>query len=139
MTAADLPHLNAALNTVAACLLVWGYVLIRRKKEVAHRRVMLTCFAVSIAFLTSYVVYHWQAGSRRFPAAAPPALRWTYLTILASHVVLAATVPFLALATIILGLCNRRVAHRRLARWTFPIWLYVSITGVMVYVMLYWY
>lgn len=139
MTAADLSHLNAALNTVAACLLVWGYILIRRKNELAHRRIMATCFAVSIAFLTSYVVYHWQAGSRQFPRSAPPALRWTYLAVLASHVVLAATVPFLALATIILGLCNRRASHRRLARWTFPIWLYVSITGVVVYVMLYWY
>jgi len=134
---AVLPHVNASLNALAAILLVTGFVLIRKRREDAHRRVMLACFLVSVAFLASYLVYHGLAGSRRFAADAPAVARAVYYAILLSHVVLAAAVPPLAVVTIWLGWRDRRVAHRRLARWTFPIWLYVSVTGVLVYLMLY--
>ncbi len=98
---------------------------------------MLSCFAVSVAFLVSYLVYHAQVGSRHFSDEAPSPARIFYFAVLISHVILAALVPFLAVATIYLGLTDRRAAHRRLARWTFPIWLYVSVTGVIVYLMMY--
>ena len=132
-----LPHVNASLNALATVLLVAGYVLIKRRNEAGHKRVMLACFAVSVCFLASYLTYHALAGSKRFPEYPPPAIRYTYFTILISHVLLAAAVPILALTTIVLGLCDRRAAHRRVARMTWPIWLYVSITGVLVYLMLY--
>jgi putative membrane protein len=134
-----LPHLNAALNSLATLLLVVGYVLIRRKQELAHKWVMLACFGVSVVFLASYLTYHFNipVGSKRFPGYPPAIVRYSYYGILLTHVILAAAVPFLAVATIWLGLANRRVAHRNLAWWTFPIWLYVSITGVVVYFMLY--
>jgi uncharacterized membrane protein YozB (DUF420 family) len=132
-----LPHLNAALNALATLLLLVGYRRIRLGHERSHRNVMLSCFFVSIVFLASYTLYHVRAGHVVFPAYAPAVVRWSYRLILMSHIVLAATVPFLAIATIGLGLTDRRQAHRRIARWTFPIWLYVSITGVVVYLMLY--
>jgi uncharacterized membrane protein YozB (DUF420 family) len=132
-----LPHVNASLNALATVLLIFGYVLIRRRRELAHKRTMLACFVVSVLFLVCYVVYHAYAGSKRFPDYPPLAIRYLYYGVLLTHVVLAAAVPFLAVATIYLGLRDRRSAHRRLARWTFPIWLYVSITGVVVYLMLY--
>jgi len=133
-----LPHVNASLNVLATVLLVVGYVLIRRGREVAHRRTMLACFAVSVVFLASYLTYHVNtAAVNRFPSYPPAAVRWTYYFILLTHVVLAAAVPVLAVATIALGLSDRRRMHVRVARWTLPIWLYVSITGVVVYVMLY--
>ena len=132
-----LPHLNALLNTIATLLLLWGYFLIRQRRELAHRRVMLACFGVSVLFLTSYLIYHFQVHSVRFPSYPPPIARYFYYAILLSHVVLAALVPFLAVASIVLGLRDRRTAHRRVSKWTFPIWLYVSVTGVLVYLMLY--
>ncbi len=132
-----LPHVNAALNSLAAVLLVAGFVLIKLRRERAHKRVMLTCFAVSVLFLACYLVYHSQVLSKKFPSYPPDSVRYFYYGILLTHVLLAATVPFLALATIYFGLRNNRVRHVRLARWTFPIWLYVSITGVVVYLMLY--
>jgi uncharacterized membrane protein YozB (DUF420 family) len=132
-----LPHVNASLNLLATCLLLIGYALIRQRREVAHRRVMLACFGVSILFLISYVTYHALHGSTRFPSYPPTVVRRVYLAILGSHILLAALVPFLAATTIVLGLLDRRAAHRRLARWTFPIWLYVSVTGVIVYLLLY--
>lgn len=131
----QLPTVNALLNLTATILLVTGYVLIKRGREQAHKRSMLAAFAVSTVFLICYLVYHQQAGHVSF--TGPPAVRTIYLAILLSHVLLAITVPVLALTTIYLGLRDRRVAHRRWARWTFPIWLYVSITGVVVYIMLY--
>jgi uncharacterized membrane protein YozB (DUF420 family) len=133
-----LPHVNASLNALATVLLVAGYVLIKRGDELAHKRTMLACFGVSVVFLICYLVYHYFAGSRKFPTDVAAAPRYAYYAILLTHVVLAAAVPFLAVATIYLGLRDRRASHRRLARWTFPIWLYVSITGVIVYLMLYW-
>jgi uncharacterized membrane protein YozB (DUF420 family) len=99
---------------------------------------MLASFGTSILFLTCYLIYHFHVPSKKFPLTAPAGVRIGYLVLLASHVVLAATVPILASITIYLGLENRRVAHRRLARITFPIWLYVSVTGVLVYFLLYW-
>jgi uncharacterized membrane protein YozB (DUF420 family) len=130
-----LPTVNALLNAAATVLLIAGYVQIRRRRERAHRNLMLAAFAVSVLFLASYVVYHALAGSKKFEHSG--AIRGVYYTILLSHVVLAAAVPVLAGVTIVLGLRNRRERHRRLARWTFPIWLYVSVTGVVIYVMLY--
>lgn len=132
-----LPHVNAALNALATVLLIVGYCLIRQRREQAHRRVMLTCFGVSLVFLLSYLVYHAQVGSVRFPAYPPTAVRLAYRLVLFSHMILAAAVPLLAVVTIGLGWSDRRAAHRRLARWTLPIWLYVSLTGVIVYLMLY--
>ncbi len=132
-----LPHVNASLNAVACVLLVAGYVLIKRRQETAHKWTMLACFAVSVVFLACYLTYHFHVGTKRFPEYPPPAVRVFYLSILVTHIILAAAVPFLAIATIWLGLADRRRAHSRLAWWTFPIWLYVSITGVIVYLMLY--
>ena len=132
-----LPHLNALLNGLATVLLLAGYVLIKRRRETAHKRTMIACFVVSTMFLACYLVYHALAGSRKFPDDAPDGVRYAYLTILLTHVVLAMAVPPLAISTIVMGLLDRRAAHRRLARWTFPIWMYVSISGVAVYVMLY--
>ena len=135
ISARDLPTLNAVLNSAAAVLLVWGYVLIRRGRKVAHRKVMLTAFTVSCLFLISYLVYHYQVGSVRFQKTG--AIRTLYLSILATHTVLAAAVPPLAIVTLNRGLSGRYDRHRRIARWTLPIWLYVSVTGVVVYLMLY--
>lgn len=130
-----LPSINAVLNATAAVLLVWGYWLIRRKRVQTHRKVMTTAFITSCLFLVCYIVYHAQVGSVRFPKTG--AIRAVYLTILTSHTILAATVPVLAIITLRRGLAGRYDKHRRIARWTLPIWLYVSVTGVVVYVMLY--
>ncbi len=133
-----LPHVNATLNAIAVLLLVIGYVLIKQGKVSAHKRTMLTCFGVSTLFLVCYLTYHAMiGGSRKFPETAPTIVRTTYLIILASHAILAIFVPFLALITIYLGLKDRRESHRKWAKWTFPIWLYVSVTGVVVYWLLY--
>ena len=130
-----LPTVNAVLNGTAAVLLVWGYRLIRQRRIQAHRRVMTAAFTVSCLFLVCYVAYHVQAGSKHFPGTG--AIRTVYLTILATHTALAAAVPVLAILTLRRGLALRVEAHRRIARWTLPIWLYVSVTGVVVYLMLY--
>ncbi len=135
MSAPVLPSVNATLNATAAVLLVWGYTLIRRKQVQTHRKVMIAAFATSCLFLVCYVVYHIQAGSVRFPKTGP--IRTVYLSILGTHTVLAALVPILAVITLSRGLRARYDRHRRIARWTLPIWLYVSVTGVVVYVMLY--
>ncbi len=133
------PHLNASLNALATMLLILGYVLIKRRQEAAHKWTMLACFAVSVVFLGCYLTYHYHLDgvSKKFPAYPPAAVRVGYYVILVSHVLLAAVVPFLAVATIYAGLADKRPLHRRLAKVTFPIWLYVSITGVIVYGMLY--
>jgi uncharacterized membrane protein YozB (DUF420 family) len=132
---ADLPAVNATLNGIAAILLVIGYILIRRRRIAQHRAVMLTAFCTSVLFLTSYLVYHAHAGSKHFPGQGP--IRLVYFGVLLSHTVLAAMVPFLAIITLSRGLSARYDRHRAIARWTLPIWLYVSITGVVVYFMLY--
>jgi uncharacterized membrane protein YozB (DUF420 family) len=131
-----LPSINATLNGLSAVLLVWGYLLIRRKQIDLHRRVMKTAFATSCLFLVCYVVYHSQVGSVPFHHEGT-ALRTVYFSILLTHTVLAATVPVLAIITLRRGLSARYDKHRKIARWTLPIWLYVSITGVVVYGMLY--
>lgn len=133
----DLPAVNAALNAAATVLLVIGYALIKQRRETAHRNAMLAAFGVSVAFLASYLTYHFSPGNAMKKFAGPPPISYVYYAILASHIILAAAVPFLALATIYFGLRDRRERHRRLARWTFPIWLYVSVTGVVIYAMLY--
>lgn len=135
MSVTDLPTLNALLNATAAALLVAGWVFIRRRAVAAHRACMLAAFAVSVAFLASYLVYHAAVGSVRFPGAG--LARALYLAVLASHTVLAAFVPPLALLALYRGLRGEFARHRRVARWTFPVWLYVSVTGVVIYVVLY--
>jgi putative membrane protein len=132
-----LPHLNASLNAFATLLLIAGFVLIKQRRETAHKWTMLACFGVSVVFLISYLTRILFEGTNRFPSYPPVWVRYSYYAILLSHVVLAALVPLLAIATIYYGLRDHRLAHRRLAKWTFPIWLYVSITGVIVYLMLY--
>ena len=131
----DLPTLNATLNAVAAVLLVIAYVLIRRRRLVAHRNVMIAALICSVLFLTSYLVYHSQVGSKHFPGTGTA--RTVYLAILLTHTVLAAAVPFLATITVWRAGRKRYALHRKIARWTLPIWLYVSVTGVVVYWMLY--
>lgn len=135
IAATDLPSVNAALNTTAAVLLITGYALIRRGRKRAHMRVMVAAFCVSCLFLISYLIYHFQAGTVRFQGAGP--IRSVYLGILATHTVLAAAVPPLAVVTLVRAARGRFASHRRLARWTLPVWIYVSVTGVIVYWMLY--
>lgn len=135
LTVRDLPAVNAALNLTAAVLLVIAWLLIRRRRITAHRNVMLAALACSVLFLTSYLTYHYHVGSVRFPGTG--AARTVYLGILLTHTVLAATVPFLAIITVTYAFRRRFPRHKRIARWTLPIWLYVSVTGVVVYWMLY--
>ena len=135
MTASDLPALNAVLNATAAVLLLAGWRYIRRGRIDEHRRCMLSAFGASVLFLISYLVYHAAAGSRPFDGEG--AIRVVYFVVLVSHVVLAAAIVPLALVTLARGLRRDDERHRRLARWTFPIWMYVSVTGVAIYLMLY--
>jgi uncharacterized membrane protein YozB (DUF420 family) len=135
LTIHDLPVVNATLNGLATILLVIGYALIRQRKISAHHRVMWTAFGVSCAFLVCYLVYHYNVGSVRFDK--PGTVRTIYLWILATHTVLAAAVPVLAIITLRRAVNGNFARHRAIARWTFPIWLYVSLTGVVVYVLLY--
>ena len=135
MTVHDLPALNASLNAVATVLLIAGYFLIRARRIELHRLCMLAAVVVSGLFLASYLIYHFQVGSVRFTREGP--VRTVYFTILITHVILAAAVPPLALITLARGLNARYAKHRAIARWTLPIWLYVSVTGVLVYVLLY--
>ena len=131
----DLPALNATLNGLSGVLLLIGFVLIRAGRIDQHRRVMLAAFVTSSLFLISYLVYHAQVGSVRFTRQG--FVRPLYFTILVTHVTLAAAVLPLAIITLSRGLKASYVRHRRIARWTFPIWMYVSVTGVLVYVLLY--
>ena len=136
-----LPAVNAGLNGLATLLLVWGYVLVKQRKITAHRNAMLSCFVVSILFLVCYLTYHFArhhyTGSGSQPFQGPWSLKVIYFPILITHVLLAAAVPFLAVVTIYRGLKGNVEGHRRIARWTYPIWLYVSVTGVVIYFMLY--
>ena len=130
-----LPTVTAALNAVAAVLLVLGYRQIRRGRIEQHRRFMLAAFATSALFLVSYLTYHAQVGSQPFTGQGP--IRIVYFTVLVSHVSLAALILPLALVTLRRGLRRDDAKHRAIARWTLPVWLYVSVTGVVVYWMLY--
>ncbi len=135
MTVTDLPALNAFLNASSALLLATGYVLIRRGRRDAHKRVMLAALASSALFLTSYLVYHAQVGSVRFRGQG--AVRTMYFTILLTHTVLAVAIVPLVATTLVPALRGRFDRHRRLARITLPLWAYVSVTGVVIYWMLY--
>jgi len=135
VTVHDLPAVNASLNALSGVLLLTGYALIRTRRIGQHRRCMIAAFVTSSVFLACYIVYHAQVGSMPFTRRG--LVRPLYFTILVTHVTLAATVPPLALMTLSRGLKGRYPQHVRLARWTFPIWLYVSVTGVLVYVLLY--
>ncbi len=135
MEITDLPAVNATLNGMSAVLLVLAYRAIRRREIERHRRLMLAAAAVSMVFLACYLYYHAHVGSVRFTGQGP--VRTLYFTILISHTILAAAIVPLVLRTLFLGLKRRDPQHRRIARWTFPIWLYVSVTGVVIYAMLY--
>jgi len=135
VTVRDLPTLNAALNATSAAFLVLGWFLIRAGRRDAHRRAMTAALACSTLFLVSYLLYHAEVGSVRFRGAG--AVRTVYLGILLTHTVLAAAVAPLAVTVFVLARKGRFATHRKLARWTLPLWLYVSVTGVVVYAMLY--
>lgn len=130
-----LPALNAFLNSCSAILLICGYVMIRRRKIDFHRRFMTAAFITSILFLISYLTYHYTAGTTKFPGTGP--IRVVYFTILITHTFLAALVPVLAIITLVRARSAQFERHKRIARWTLPIWLYVSVTGVIIYFMLY--
>ncbi len=132
-----LPPVNAALNGIAALLLLAGLLLVRRRRIAAHRRVMLTAFAVSSLFLLCYVAHKASRGFESTTFHAEGAAKVAYLALLFSHVTLAMAVPVLAITLIALGLRGRIARHRRLARVAWPIWMYVSVTGVVIYLLLY--
>src|SRR3954463_13522511 len=129
------PAINASLNATSGTLLLIGFLLIKARKIELHRKFMIAAFSASALFLVCYVVYHAQVGSVRFTRQG--FVRPLYFTILITHVTLAAAVLPLAIVTLSRGLKARYPQHRQIARWTFPIWLYVSVTGVLVYVLLY--
>jgi putative membrane protein len=135
MEIADLPTLNAGLNALASVFLVTGYLMIRSRRIDAHRRCMLSALGTSALFLVSYVIYHASAGS--VPFRGTGALRVVYFAVLVPHIILAAAILPLALLTTARGLRGDYARHVRIARWTLPVWLYVSVTGVIVYLMLY--
>ena len=135
MNVHDLPAVNATLNALSGILLFIGYLLIRRGRRDQHRACMIAAFVTSSVFLVCYLIYHGQVGSVRFTRQG--FVRPLYFTILVTHVTLAAAVLPLALVTLSRGLKARYRQHRAIARWTFPIWMYVSVTGVLVYVLLY--
>ena len=130
-----LPALNAALNATCAVLLVFGYLMIRRRKVLAHKICMVSAFAVAVMFLASYLTYHYQVGSMSFGGQGW--MRSVYFSLLTSHTILAAGIVPLVLVTLSHARRGRFDRHVRIARWTLPLWLYVSVTGVIVYVMLY--
>ncbi len=135
ITLHDLPRLNAALNSLSGLLLLSGYIFIRNKKITAHKICMVSAFITSTIFLVSYVVYHSQVGSVRFPGRGW--VRPLYFGILISHTSLAVVIVPLVLITLSRALRSQFDRHRRIARWTLPLWLYVNVTGVVVYWMLY--
>jgi putative membrane protein len=130
-----LPHLNATLNATSAILLIFGYYFIKRGRVVAHRRCQMSAVATSVLFLISYLVYHYHHGATRFPGQG--IVRPLYFTLLTTHTVLAVVIVPFVVVTVLRARRGDFVRHRRIARWTLPMWLYVSITGVLVYLMLY--
>jgi uncharacterized membrane protein YozB (DUF420 family) len=131
----DLPEVNAGLNALSAVFLTLGWALIRSHRVALHRAAMLTAAGCSLLFFTSYLIYHFQVGSVPFPGQG--GWRTVYFAVLIPHTILAATVPVLATITLVHALRRRFQRHRRIARWTLPIWLFVSVTGIVVYWMLY--
>jgi putative membrane protein len=132
----SLPTVNATLNSISAALLFAGYRFIKAGNQSAHRKAMLAACGSSTLFLISYLIYHFNVGSVAFKGEGW--IRAVYFTILISHTILATAVVPLAIVTLVRGLRGNFIKHRAIARWTFPIWLYVSVTGVIVYWMLYW-
>ncbi len=135
MSLADLPAVNACLNALSAVFLSAGYYFIRRKNQSTHRRCMLAAVFTSALFLVCYLVYHARAGRTVFKD--PPWFRTPYLAILLTHTVLAAAIVPMVLVTLSRALRQRFDLHRKIARWTWPLWLYVSVTGVLIYLLLY--
>ena len=135
MEVRDLPALNATLNSISTMLLLFGYYFIKRKQVEHHRLCMVLAFITSCIFLCSYLTYHYYAGSAPFQGQGW--IRNVYFAILITHIILAATVPVLALMALYRALKKDFVRHRAIARWAWPIWMYVSVTGVVVYMMLY--
>jgi uncharacterized membrane protein YozB (DUF420 family) len=135
VTLADLPALNATLNAVAGLFLLSGFYFIRRRQIARHRGAMLAAFGTSTLFLVSYLIYHANVGSKPFTGQGP--IRVVYFTILVSHILLAAAIVPMALLTLRRGLIRDDARHRRIAKITWPLWMYVSVTGVVIYLMLY--
>ncbi len=135
MSVSDLPAVNATLNAISTVLLITGWVLIKRGERKRHEQVMLAAVLTSTLFLISYVIYHWQVGSVPFKGTGW--IRTVYFAVLIPHVILAAVIVPPVLITVSRGLSKKYDKHRRIARWTLPLWLYVSVTGVIVYLMLY--
>ena len=135
MSISDLPTLNAILNSISAILLMTGYVFIKQRNRNAHRLCMVSAFVTSSLFLTSYLIYHFNVGSVKFQGQG--AVRTVYFAILLTHTVLAVVIVPLIFVTFARALKGSFSQHRKIARWTLPLWLYVSVTGVVVYLMLY--
>ena len=135
MTISDLPALNATLNGIATVLLLAGWGLIKAGRRTAHRTAMVAALTTSAAFLTSYVIYHANAGSKAYTGTGP--VRLVYFAILVTHIILAAAIVPMVLMTVARAFKGHFARHRSLARWTLPLWLYVSVTGVVIYLMLY--
>lgn len=131
----SLPAFNATMNALSGLLLLNGYRLVKARRLLAHRRSMLAACTTSTIFLASYLFYHYHAGSTRFTGTG--AIRTIYFTILISHTILATVILPLAILSVVHGLRDNRPLHRKISRWTFPIWMYVSVTGVLVYFFLY--
>lgn len=135
MEVTQLPALNATLNSIATLLLLFGFYFIKQKDIARHKLCMVMAFVTSCLFLVSYLIYHFQVGS--VPFTKEGWIRPVYFTILISHIILAATIAPLALITLYRAWKGQYEKHRRIARWTWPIWMYVSVTGVLIYIMLY--
>jgi uncharacterized membrane protein YozB (DUF420 family) len=135
MTLQDLPAINAALNTASTLLLLAGFYFIRGSNRTAHRNCMVAAVTTSTVFLAGYLVYHAHAGRTVF--REPAWFRPIYLAVLLSHTILAAFIVPLVIATLHQAICGRFERHRAIARWTWPVWLYVSVTGVLIYALLY--
>lgn len=135
MTLQDLPTLNASLNTIAGFLLLLGYISIKQGRKELHKKLMVSALIVSAAFLTSYLIYHYNVPSRKFPDLGW--IKTLYLIILIPHIILAALMVPMILKTFWHAFRGEWEKHKRIAKITFPIWMYVSVTGVLVYLMLY--
>lgn len=135
MTVQDLPTLNASLNTIAGILLLFGYISIKQGKKELHKRLMISALLVSAAFLTSYLIYHYHVPSKKFPDLGW--IKTVYLVILIPHIILAAVMVPMILKTFWHAFRGEWEKHKKIAKITFPIWMYVSVTGVIVYLMLY--
>ena len=130
-----LPTLNAFLNGTSALLVLSGYRQIKHSNKAAHKKFMLSAIAVSAIFFASYLTYHWEVGSVKFQGSG--VIRWLYFSVLITHTILAVIIVPMVLRTVYLALKGKFSNHRKIARWTFPVWVYVSFSGIVVYLMLY--